>query len=68
MDKPEDIFELAVIEIHSEEGKEITMHNSNLILEGPYDKATAIKDFISSYKYTHPLYVVKSGDQYFLYS
>lgn len=68
MEKNEGIFELAVIDIQSEEGIKISSSGSDLIIQGPLDRASAVRDFTNSYKNTHPLYVIKSGDQYFIYS
>lgn len=68
MDEKERDFDRVVIQDTSEEGQNILSSSSSLILitEGPLEKTRAIEVYDRIRRDTHPLYVVASGNQFYL--
>lgn len=66
MDEKERDFDRIVIEATSEEGKNILSSSSSLVTEGPLEKTIAIDIYDRIRRGTHPLYIVVSGNQYYL--
>ena len=66
MDEKERDFDRFVIEATSEEGENILSSSSNLVTEGPLEKTIAIDIYDRIRRGTYPLYIVVSGNQYYL--